>query len=162
MSRFTAIHTGSFNLLQEESHIDCSRSYIYHNTALWWEEASPRSVPFTFCELKQVNMTETIWYIEPADISVATGVAEGTIRNSYKDLYPHLAKIIPAWYAKEEDLKNLQSPWVSVCFSPLVAAMHAFEFRLGYIFIWSRNATRATLRQEFYSRYVSNILHKIP
>ncbi|KAF3506149.1 hypothetical protein F2Q69_00003215 [Brassica cretica] len=44
------------------------------------------------------------------DISVATGVAEGTIRNSYKDLYPHLPKIIPAWYAKEEDLKNLQSP----------------------------------------------------
>jgi transcription initiation factor TFIIB len=44
------------------------------------------------------------------DISVATGVAEGTIRNSYKDLYPHLSKIIPAWYAKEEDLKNLQSP----------------------------------------------------
>ncbi|XP_052477069.1 transcription initiation factor IIB-2 isoform X1 [Gossypium raimondii] len=44
------------------------------------------------------------------DISLATGVAEGTIRNSYKDLYPHLAKIIPSWYAKEEDLKNLCSP----------------------------------------------------
>ncbi|CAB4316994.1 unnamed protein product [Prunus armeniaca] len=29
------------------------------------------------------------------DISVATGVAEGTIRNSYKDLYPHVSKIIP-------------------------------------------------------------------
>jgi transcription initiation factor TFIIB len=45
-----------------------------------------------------------------ADISVATGVAEGTIRNSYKDLYPHVSKIIPSWYAKEEDLKNLCSP----------------------------------------------------
>ncbi|KAG7033507.1 Transcription initiation factor IIB-2, partial [Cucurbita argyrosperma subsp. argyrosperma] len=44
------------------------------------------------------------------DISVATGVAEGTIRNSYKDLYPHVSKIIPGWYAKEEDLKNLCSP----------------------------------------------------
>ncbi|KAH6832491.1 Cyclin-like family protein, partial [Perilla frutescens var. hirtella] len=29
------------------------------------------------------------------DVSVATGVAEGTIRNSYKDLYPHLSKIVP-------------------------------------------------------------------
>lgn len=48
--------------------------------------------------------------IDNADVSVATGVAEGTIRNSYKDLYPHLPKIIPTWYAKEEDLKNLQSP----------------------------------------------------
>jgi transcription initiation factor TFIIB len=44
------------------------------------------------------------------DISHATGVAEGTIRNSYKDLYPHLSKIAPSWYAKEEDLKNLSSP----------------------------------------------------
>ncbi|CAL5430985.1 unnamed protein product [Camellia sinensis] len=45
-----------------------------------------------------------------ADVSIATGVAEGTIRNSYKDLYPHISKIIPSWYAKEEDLKNLCSP----------------------------------------------------
>lgn len=44
------------------------------------------------------------------DISHATGVAEGTIRNAYKDLYPHISKIIPIWYAKEEDLKNLCSP----------------------------------------------------
>jgi len=45
-----------------------------------------------------------------ADISIATGVAEGTIRNSYKDLYPHVSKIIPNWYAKEEDLRSLCSP----------------------------------------------------
>ncbi|CAN6444081.1 unnamed protein product [Victoria cruziana] len=44
------------------------------------------------------------------DISLATGVAEGTIRNSYKDLYPHAAKLIPDWFAKDEDLKNLCSP----------------------------------------------------
>ncbi|XP_027173169.1 transcription initiation factor IIB-2 isoform X2 [Coffea eugenioides] len=44
------------------------------------------------------------------DVSVATGVAEGTIRNSFKDLHPHLPKIIPSWYALEEDLKNLCSP----------------------------------------------------
>ncbi|GAV79633.1 LOW QUALITY PROTEIN: TFIIB domain-containing protein/TF_Zn_Ribbon domain-containing protein, partial [Cephalotus follicularis] len=44
------------------------------------------------------------------DISLATGVAEGTIRNSYKDLYPHVSKIIPNWYAKEEDIKGLCSP----------------------------------------------------
>ncbi|KAL4304890.1 hypothetical protein AHAS_Ahas16G0023500 [Arachis hypogaea] len=31
------------------------------------------------------------------EISLATGVAEGTIRNSYKDLYPHVSKIIPNW-----------------------------------------------------------------
>ncbi|WMV52760.1 hypothetical protein MTR67_046145 [Solanum verrucosum] len=44
------------------------------------------------------------------DVSLATGVAEGTIRNSFKDLYPHLSKIIPNWYAQGQDLKNLSSP----------------------------------------------------
>ncbi|KAJ4724328.1 Transcription initiation factor IIB [Melia azedarach] len=44
------------------------------------------------------------------DISLATGVAEGTIRNSYKDLYPYASRIIPSWYAKQEDLRNLCSP----------------------------------------------------
>ncbi|KAK4776583.1 hypothetical protein SAY86_005271 [Trapa natans] len=44
------------------------------------------------------------------DISVATGVAEGTIKNVYKDLCPHISKIVPSWYAQEEDLKNLSSP----------------------------------------------------
>ncbi|GJX64509.1 transcription initiation factor IIB-2 [Tanacetum coccineum] len=29
------------------------------------------------------------------DVALATGVSEATIRNSYKDLYPHLRKIIP-------------------------------------------------------------------
>lgn len=44
------------------------------------------------------------------DISLATGVAEGTIRNSYKDLYPYASRLIPNWYANEEDIKNLCSP----------------------------------------------------
>ncbi|GMY16246.1 transcription initiation factor IIB-like [Fagus crenata] len=44
------------------------------------------------------------------DISLSTGVAEGTIRNSYKDLHPYAARLIPSWYAKEEDLRNLCSP----------------------------------------------------
>ncbi|XP_044485165.1 transcription initiation factor IIB-like isoform X3 [Mangifera indica] len=41
------------------------------------------------------------------DISVVTRVAEGTIKNSYKDLYPHLSRIIPDWFANEEDIKSL-------------------------------------------------------
>ncbi|GFQ05262.1 transcription initiation factor iib [Phtheirospermum japonicum] len=44
------------------------------------------------------------------DISLATGVAENTIRNSYKDLYPFALKIVPAWYANEDDLRQLCSP----------------------------------------------------
>jgi len=44
------------------------------------------------------------------EISVATTVAEGTIKNAYKDLFPHAAKIIPEWFAKEKDLKSLLNP----------------------------------------------------
>ncbi|XP_057953213.1 transcription initiation factor IIB-2-like isoform X2 [Malania oleifera] len=44
------------------------------------------------------------------DISVATAVAEGTIKNSYKDLYPYAARLVPGWFAKEEDLKNSAAP----------------------------------------------------
>ncbi|KAH9568178.1 hypothetical protein CY35_03G064500 [Sphagnum magellanicum] len=44
------------------------------------------------------------------DISGVAGVAEVTIRNSYKDLYPHAAKLIPDWFAKDVDLKNLCTP----------------------------------------------------
>ncbi|KAK2998659.1 hypothetical protein RJ639_022600 [Escallonia herrerae] len=43
------------------------------------------------------------------DVAIATGVVEGKIRNSYKDLYYHLSKIIPGWYVQEKDLKNLCS-----------------------------------------------------
>nr|GEV06965.1 transcription initiation factor IIB-2 [Tanacetum cinerariifolium] len=32
------------------------------------------------------------------DVALVTGVAQSTIRNSYKDLYPHLMKIIPTCY----------------------------------------------------------------
>ncbi|KAG9131445.1 hypothetical protein Leryth_015275 [Lithospermum erythrorhizon] len=44
------------------------------------------------------------------DISNATTVAEGTIKNTYRDLYPHVTKIIPEWYAKGRDFKNLTNP----------------------------------------------------
>ncbi|KAM5570620.1 transcription initiation factor IIB-2-like [Rosa sericea] len=41
------------------------------------------------------------------DIAFVTRVAEATIKNSYKDLYPHLSEVIPTWFAKEEDLRQL-------------------------------------------------------
>jgi transcription initiation factor TFIIB len=44
------------------------------------------------------------------DISRVAGVAEVTIRNSYKDLYPHASKLIPDWFLKDVDLKNLPAP----------------------------------------------------
>ncbi|KAL9673056.1 hypothetical protein QQ045_029309 [Rhodiola kirilowii] len=44
------------------------------------------------------------------DISVTTDVAEGTIKNSYKDLQPYLLRIIPSWYANEHEIKRLARP----------------------------------------------------
>ncbi len=36
-------------------------------------------------------------------------MAEVTIRNSYKDLYSHAAKLVPDWFVKDANLKNLAS-----------------------------------------------------
>ena len=44
------------------------------------------------------------------EISAATGVAEGTIRSAYKDLYPRVGKILPSWFANALDLKCLIQP----------------------------------------------------
>ncbi|KAH0884694.1 hypothetical protein HID58_060790 [Brassica napus] len=45
------------------------------------------------------------------DIKEATGVhVVNTIKGTYKDLYPHLPKIIPTWFANANDLKKLHSP----------------------------------------------------
>ncbi|GJP39313.1 hypothetical protein CLOM_g23696 [Closterium sp. NIES-68] len=41
------------------------------------------------------------------DISRATGVAEGTIRNTYKDLLPFASRLLPDTYAKAEDIAKL-------------------------------------------------------
>lgn len=36
-------------------------------------------------------------------------MAEVTIRNSYKDLYSHAAKLVLDWFVKDANLKNLAS-----------------------------------------------------
>ncbi|KDP27236.1 hypothetical protein JCGZ_19935 [Jatropha curcas] len=40
------------------------------------------------------------------DIAMVTEVAEGTIKKSYKDMYPHASRLIPHWYAKEKEVFN--------------------------------------------------------
>lgn len=44
------------------------------------------------------------------DISAATGTAVTTIRHAYKDVYPYASRLIPSWFAQEQDLKNLITP----------------------------------------------------
>ncbi|KAJ4900880.1 Cyclin-like family protein [Raphanus sativus] len=38
------------------------------------------------------------------EIAVAAEVAENTIKNAVNDIYPYASKIIPPWYASEEDI----------------------------------------------------------
>ncbi|CAL1391066.1 unnamed protein product [Linum trigynum] len=44
------------------------------------------------------------------DVSLVTGVTEGTLKYSYKDIYPHASRIIPGWYASEDELRSLVMP----------------------------------------------------
>ncbi|KAM7524497.1 hypothetical protein LguiA_014399 [Lonicera macranthoides] len=41
------------------------------------------------------------------DISVSTLVAENTIKNAYKDIYPHASRIVPDWFSRGNDLNKL-------------------------------------------------------
>ncbi|CAH2058496.1 unnamed protein product [Thlaspi arvense] len=96
----------------------CSNLGMSHQAVKAAQEAVQKSEEFDI-RRSPISIAAVVIYIitqlsddkKPLkEISLATGVAEGTIRNSYKDLYPHLQKIAPSWYAKEEDLKNLSSP----------------------------------------------------
>ncbi|KAL6513425.1 hypothetical protein OROGR_020911 [Orobanche gracilis] len=46
------------------------------------------------------------------DISGVTALSECTIKNAYRDLYPHAEKIIPEWYARgrEQPCKEIAYP----------------------------------------------------
>lgn len=41
--------------------------------------------------------------------SMAADVAENTIKKAYKGHYPYAARLIPNWFAEEEDVKKLSS-----------------------------------------------------
>ncbi|KAJ0253998.1 Plant-specific TFIIB-related protein 2 [Hirschfeldia incana] len=56
------------------------------------------AVIFMVCQLSQTNRRSI------REIAVAAEVAESTIKNSANDLYPYALKIIPPWYASEEDI----------------------------------------------------------
>jgi transcription initiation factor TFIIB len=45
-----------------------------------------------------------------ADISLAADVAEGTIKKSFKDISPHVSRLVPKWYAREEDIRKIRIP----------------------------------------------------
>ncbi|KAI3909578.1 hypothetical protein MKW98_013995 [Papaver atlanticum] len=44
------------------------------------------------------------------DVADATGVKPATIKKCYEEIYPFASRLVPAWYANEEDLKKLCIP----------------------------------------------------
>lgn len=76
-----------------------------------WDGKSPVSIAagviYTICLLPQASKA-----VSPADIAQAAGVAEGTVRNTYRDLYADVATLVPAWFldAHRLDLRRLPQP----------------------------------------------------
>ncbi|KAL5719955.1 hypothetical protein ACHQM5_012674 [Ranunculus cassubicifolius] len=119
-----AIHAGDFlrhfcsHLGMTNQTVKAAQEVVQKSEELFFfffDNRSPIAVlvPFIFSKLihtqkffKPITVSQSVII----NISMATGVAEGTIRNSYKDLYPYASRLIPTWFAKEEDLKNLSSP----------------------------------------------------
>ncbi|XP_058092539.1 transcription initiation factor IIB-like [Magnolia sinica] len=65
-----------------------------------------------------LSMVAVVWLLWPCSLEiaeeclifplqVATGVAEGAIRNTYKYLYTHASRLIPSSFIEEEDLRDL-------------------------------------------------------
>lgn len=107
-----AIHAGDFlkrfcsHLGMEKQAVKAAQEAVQKS-----EELDVRRSPISIAAVIIYIITQLSDDKKPLkDISLATGVAEGTIRNSYKDLYPHISRIIPSWYAKEDDLRNLSNP----------------------------------------------------
>lgn len=159
----TGIHTWSFKhlWLQEESHIDCSSGYIHHNTALWWEEASSRSLPFTFflwtetTHLKQSLILNSLqisrWQLELQKelLGTRTKISTLTFPRSYQlgTLKKKISRTCKALECSHLLLSYL-----------LLPTYHAFLFDKsslvsigisGYRVVWSRP------EPEFSSRFVS-------
>ncbi|XP_010934190.1 transcription initiation factor IIB isoform X1 [Elaeis guineensis] len=106
------IHAGDF-LRRFCSHLGMSNQAVKaaQEAVQKSEELDIRRSPISIAAAVIYMITQLSEEKKPLrDISLATGVAESTIRNSYKDLYPYASRIIPASFAKEEDLKNLCSP----------------------------------------------------
>ena len=73
--------------------------------ALFYEPTSSVFV-FIFIQVGYIckDLKVVVWI---ADISLAADVAEGTIKKSFKDMSPHVSRLIPKWYAREEDITKI-------------------------------------------------------
>ncbi|GFZ20705.1 cyclin-like family protein [Actinidia rufa] len=106
------IHAGDF-LRRFCSHLGMTNQAIRaaQETVKKLEELDIRRSPISIAAAVIYMVTQLSDDEKPLkDISLATGVAEGTIRYSYKDLYPYASRLIPRWYAKQDNLRNLCSP----------------------------------------------------
>jgi transcription initiation factor TFIIB len=76
-----------------------------------WDGKSPLSIAaaiiYTITLLPQASKR-----VAPAEIGQVAGVAEGTVRNTYRDLYTEIASLVPAWFIdnRGNDLGQLPQP----------------------------------------------------
>ncbi|GAV65692.1 TFIIB domain-containing protein/TF_Zn_Ribbon domain-containing protein [Cephalotus follicularis] len=79
------------------------------------EEAFKKSEDFVIRRNPQSILAAIIYIVSQLsdgkkkirDVARAVDLAEGTIRKSYKDVYPLASRLIPSWYAKEEDISRI-------------------------------------------------------
>ncbi|KAF2312081.1 hypothetical protein GH714_027995 [Hevea brasiliensis] len=102
------------------------------------------------------------------DISLSTGVAEGTIRNSYKDLYPYAARIIPSCNLQFEqktdrfwEFQEQSNTWVEVELPyDLVSCVNDNCTKVGSIDQITENKEDHFERDNDVSRHTGSFKHK--
>mmetsp|Transcript_1310 Transcript_1310/g.3767 ORF Transcript_1310/g.3767 Transcript_1310/m.3767 type:complete len:125 (-) Transcript_1310:86-460(-) len=74
-----------------------------------WDGKNPISVAaatiYLISMLPKVSTSPSL-----ADISTVSRVAEGTIRSTYRDLYPDRRRLIPSWFATDAEVHALPPP----------------------------------------------------
>ncbi|XVF48265.1 hypothetical protein PTKIN_Ptkin03bG0176100 [Pterospermum kingtungense] len=93
------------------------------------------------------------------DISLATGVAEGTIRNSYKDLHPHASKLVPSCFTDAKDILvgGKQDAWKipSSESDSLNKWAENSRFRIGDSLVWKYDGGKDSVLQVNKEDYTS-------
>lgn len=78
-----------------------------HNSP--WDGKSPNSIAAAIIYMVTQLPAATN---KPSTTTIALecSIAEGTLQSTYRDLYTEKAALIPKWFAKTEDLQQLQQP----------------------------------------------------
>jgi transcription initiation factor TFIIB len=75
-----------------------------------WDSKSPLSIAAAIIYIITMLSKDEKDRVPLSNIVLVTGVAEQTIKGTYRDLYPELVRLVPKYYADEAAIQQLPDP----------------------------------------------------